>query len=71
MSLFLWFMVLVGVVAAVLNVKKKRSCFVIWSVTNSIWIIHNFRIGEYQQSASYIILLLFTIWGFVMWGKKE
>ena len=71
MSIFLWSIVVLGIVGMILNVYKKKSCFVIWVITNTVWIVRNYRIGEYEQSAAYIIMLAFTIWGYIKWGRDE
>ena len=69
MNLFLWGVTVLSIIGVTLNVKKKRSCFAIWTVTNLIWAIHNFRITEYAQSVSYLVYLGFAIWGFIAWRE--
>ena len=71
MSLFFWLVTALSTLGMFLNVKKIRFCFIIWAITNTIWIIHNYNIKEYAQSFSYVVALGSAIWGFIAWRHKN
>ena len=66
-----WVITLVSIIGVVLNIKKKRICWVLWSITNVSWCIYDFRIEEYAQSFLFLVYLGLSIWGIFAWKKEE
>lgn len=67
----MWIVTLVSIVGVILNIKKRRECFVIWGVTNSLWSIYDFSIHAYAQSFLFFIYVLLAIWGIWEWRSKK
>jgi len=40
----MWVITGLSLLGTILNIKKKRICFVIWGFTNIIWCIYDFYI---------------------------
>lgn len=66
-----WIITLVSIIGVVLNIKKKRICFVLWSITNVSWCIYDFVIQAYAQSFLFLVYLGLSIWGIFEWKKEE
>lgn len=59
--------VLIAITGAILNIFKKRQCFLFWIVSNGFWAQHNFRIGEYEQVVVFVVFIIVSIWGWFNW----
>jgi len=66
-----WLVALVTLTGAILNVYRKRYCFVLWMFTNIYWLIHNYLIMEYAQSALAIVFLSLSIFGWIKWKDSN
>lgn len=62
-----WILTAMSIAGVILNIKKLRSCFYIWSVTNLGWMIIDFYYGLYAQAALFGIYLVLAIIGIVKW----
>lgn len=69
-AFFTWGITAVCLLGTVLNVKKRRSCFVLWIVGNIAWMIYDMLSGLYSRMTLDIVQLGFAIWGFIEWGRK-
>lgn len=50
---------------------RKRSGFIIWSVSNVLWITVNFiSTLNIAQVLMYMVYLLLNLQGFIVWGRK-
>jgi nicotinamide riboside transporter PnuC len=67
----MWIVTGASVVGTVLNIKKKRICFFIWFVTNSLWCIYDFAVGSYAQSALFLVYVVLAVWGIISWKRGE
>lgn len=56
---------------AYLNSSGKKEGFLVWMVTNLVFMGHNFMIGEYSQSVLFGCYLCITIYGWLQWTKKN
>jgi len=65
-----WTLTIISIFAAVLNIKKKRSSFAIYTFANIGWIIVNIYHGIYAQAALFMIFTALSTWGWIEWGKK-
>ena len=66
-----WVVTVMSIVGVVLNIKKKKSCFVIWSGTNGFWAVYDFYIGAYAQSALFTVYFVLAIYGLIEWGGSH
>jgi len=60
---------IVSLIGIILNIKKKKSCFVLWIITNGCWAVYDFKIGAWEQGVLFTVYFLLAIWGIMEWGK--
>lgn len=68
---FLWSLTALSLMGTALNVKKKASCFYIWTAVNIAWI----GVDAYQHLWARLVLdfvhLVFAVWGIVSWRSRS
>ena len=70
-SNMMWIVTGASLIGTVLNIKRKRICFLIWFFTNAIWAIYDLSIGAYPQSVLFAIYWLLAVWGLLEWSGKK
>jgi nicotinamide riboside transporter PnuC len=60
-----------SLVGVILNIKKKRVCFVIWLFTNASWCIVDAIHGIWTQSFLMLVYTGLAVWGIIEWRKNE
>jgi nicotinamide riboside transporter PnuC len=70
MTIFLWVIMGLSLAGTILNVKKKRICFILWGISNAVWVVVDFQKGIPQQAILQAVYLLISIWGLVEWREK-
>jgi nicotinamide riboside transporter PnuC len=66
-----WLVTLASIIGVVLNVKRKKACFIVWACSNFVWMIIDYQNGLYSQAALFLIYFLLAIWGLWEWRKKS
>ena len=68
---FLWTITALSLRGTALNVKKKASCFYIWTAVNVAWI----GVDAYQDLWARLVLdfvhLVFAVWGIFSWRSRS
>lgn len=67
----MWIVTIASLVGVVLNIKKKRLCFIVWLCTNSLWCIYDFYIKSYAQSLLFLIYVGLAIYGIYEWRVSK
>jgi nicotinamide riboside transporter PnuC len=70
MTIFLWVIMGLSLAGTILNVKKKRICFILWGISNAVWVVVDFQKGIPQQAILQVVYLLISIWGLIEWRDK-
>ena len=65
-----WIITFFSIVGVVLNIKKRKECFIIWACTNFAWSLYDYFIGAYAQSALFGVYFILAIYGIIEWSKK-
>lgn len=65
----MWFLTAFSLLGVVLNIKRKKFCFIIWGVTNATWAIIDYQAGLIAQAALFAIYFCLAIWGLIEWGR--
>ena len=65
-----YIVVAASVIGTVANSFGKRWCFVVWSITNTFWIVYNIALFSYAQALLYAFNLTMAVVGYIKWGKK-
>ena len=63
-----------SILGCLLNIWKKKSCFVVWSIGNFAWIAFIFATANksmYGQIVIWIGLTLANIYGYYVWAGEE
>lgn len=69
-AIYTWIVTAVCLLGTVLNVKKRRVCFVLWMVGNIAWMVFDLRARIYSRAILDAVQLAFAAWGYVEWGKN-
>ncbi len=67
---FPWTLTAISILGAVLNIKKKRASFAIYTFANIGWIFVNIYHGIYAQAALFVVFTGLSTWGWIEWGKR-
>ena len=70
-DMLIWLNTAVAIVGTYLNAKQVRFGFIIWMVTNAVFVINNIYIGSYQQAALFGVYLFLAVLGWFSWGKQK
>ncbi len=66
-----WIITILAIIGTIANIKRKAWCFWIWLVTNSIWIIVDYRAGLYAQAFLFCVYFSLSIWGLWEWQGSQ
>jgi len=66
----IWLLTILSLIGVVLNIYKKKACFIIWAVTNFTWMIIDFHKGIPEQGVLFGIYFLLAVWGIVKWREN-
>ncbi len=66
-----WSLTLLSIFGAVLNIKKKRSSFAVYTVANIGWIIVDIYKGIYAQAVLFMVFTALSTWGWFEWGRSQ
>lgn len=65
----MWLLASASLLATVLNIKHRKECFAIWTVTNACWCVIDVMHGIYAQAFLQAVYCGLAIWGLVAWSK--
>lgn len=67
-----WIISVIGIIGAILNIQKKKICFVVWSIGNIFWMLLSIVVPEYRgQMPLWITFTILNIYGWYAWRKDE
>ena len=69
-QLGLWLLTALSLIGTALNVKKRISCFYLWTVVNLAWVFVDFQQELYARSVLDGVHLAFAVWGIWDWTKR-
>jgi nicotinamide riboside transporter PnuC len=67
MTAFTWLLAIVSLIGVVLNIKKKKSCFVLWAGSNFCWMFVDYQAGLHAQAALFGVYFILSIYGLYEW----
>ena len=70
MDYWIWILAGMSLIGVILNIKKNRICFIIWTGTNFAWAIIDFYEGIPAQGVLFLVYGCLAIWGLFVWRKK-
>lgn len=64
-----WILFAISFIGVVLNIKKRKECFIVWGIGNTGWILVDFQQGLPAQAAMFAVYLATCAWGWHEWRK--
>ena len=71
MTALFWLTSIASLVGVVLNVHRRRECFLIFAVTNSVWMVADWMHGLPSQAVLQLAYLGLSIYGLVRWRARR
>ncbi len=62
-----WVITALSITGVILNIQKSPLGFVIWIITNTSWMIIDWRKRIYAQAALFFVYLILSIYGLISW----
>lgn len=62
-----WLLAVVSLVGVILNVRKDRRCFVLWTFSNATWAAVDFAHGLPAQGCLMTVYAGLAVWGWCAW----
>uniref|UniRef100_A0A6M3KDC5 Putative nicotinamide mononucleotide transporter n=1 Tax=viral metagenome TaxID=1070528 RepID=A0A6M3KDC5_9ZZZZ len=67
-----WIAAILSLSATYLNIKKRKSCFVVWTLTAIALVFVNIcYTHDYAQATLFTGYAIFDIWGWFKWRRDE
>ena len=66
-----WLVTAICLAGTVLNVKKVRWCFHLWTIGNLLWLAIDLRNSLYSRALLDFVQLVLAIWGIYEWKRKS
>jgi len=70
-ELIIWCNTFLAIAGTYLNAKQNRIGFVIWAVTNAVFVIYNIFLGSYAQALLFSVYFGLAIFGWFSWGRQK
>ena len=67
----MWLVTIAALWGVVLNIRRQRVCFIVWGVTNALWVVYDAWIGAWPQAALFWVYYCTCFWGWHVWGRDE
>ena len=67
MTALTWVLSVLSLAGVVLNIRKRRESFAIWTATNAAWAVIDLHAGLPAQAALMASYCGLSIWGLVAW----
>lgn len=66
-----WIAMVLSLIGAALNVKMIRLGFLVWILSNVLWIWIDIVKEIPQQAIVFVVYTAISIWGWISWGRKD
>ncbi|MGB9712336.1 MAG: nicotinamide mononucleotide transporter [Dissulfurimicrobium sp.] len=66
-----WGLASLSILGAVLNIKKRRSGFAVYTAANIGWVFVDLYYGIYAQAVLFLVFTALSTWGWIEWGNKK
>ena len=65
--MFAWIATAIALTGTILNVKKLRACFYLWTITNTMWLIFDIHNNLPSRAILDAVQLALAVWGIWAW----
>lgn len=66
-----WVFALLGIIGVVLNIQKKPSGFIFYTISNIGWVWVNIYHEIYAQAVLFTVFTVLSIYGWYAWKLKK
>ena len=66
----IWFNTIFAIFGTYLNAKQIRSGFIIWMLTNAVFMAYNIYMSSYAQATLFGVYFGLALFGWINWGKQ-
>jgi nicotinamide riboside transporter PnuC len=67
-----WLLSAISILGALWNIRKRKSCFIIWNIGNVGWLVLGIFVAEYRgQIPLWIVFTALNTYGWFQWRKDE
>lgn len=66
----IWILTLLSLIGVVLNIQKKRVCFIFWGFTNLAWACVDFYKRIPEQAWLFVIYTVLAVIGWFSWREN-
>ena len=70
-EILIWCNTIVAIIGTYLNAKQKRFGFIIWMLTNAVFVAYNVYIASYAQATLFFVYFGLALFGWINWGKEK
>lgn len=70
-NLFTWIATVVALIGTILNCKKIKWCFYLWTATNIMWLVWDIKNGTISRAVLDFVQLALAIYGIYEWSKDN
>lgn len=71
LNIFIWCNTIVAIMGTILNARQVRFGFIIWMITNAVFVGFNLYIKIYPIAALFFVYFGLALYGWINWGKKS
>ena len=71
MDILGWIAVLLGIIGAFANIAKKWWCFIIWFISNALFITIGVSTKDWPQVSIFTFYQFVNIYGMYKWHKHD
>ncbi len=65
----MWILTAISLIGVVLNINKKKSCFICWIISNACWAVIDFSAGLPEQGVLFSVYFCLACWGLIAWRR--
>jgi nicotinamide riboside transporter PnuC len=62
---------ILSLIGVILNIKKNKICFIVWSFTNLSWFIIDLYKQIYMQAFLFLVYFILALYGIYEWSKRN
>lgn len=71
LDIFIWFNTIVAITGTILNARQVRFGFIVWMITNAVFVVFNIYMKIYPMAALFSVYFGLAFYGWINWGKKS
>ncbi len=66
-----WVLAIIAIIGVTLNIQKKPSGFIFYTISNIGWVVVNLQYEIYAQAILFMVFTVLSIYGWISWTFKK